>query len=46
MNINVQLLMANESAVMVIVANLVTVGSFAFLAGVIAFVLRQEKKTA
>lgn len=43
-NINVQLLTANESAAMVIVVNLATVGSFAFLAGIIAFVLRQEKK--
>lgn len=45
-NVNMQLLAANSLPVMVVVVNLATVGSFAFLAGIIAFVLRQEKRSA
>lgn len=45
-NINMQMLAVNSAIAMVIVVNLVTVGSFAFLAGIISFILRQEKKSA
>lgn len=45
-NVNMQTLTANSAIAMVIVVNLATVGSFAFLAGIIAFILRQEKKSS
>lgn len=44
-NINMQLLAAGSLAVMVVVVNLATIGSFAFLAGIIALVLHQDKKS-
>lgn len=45
-NINMQTLAANSAPAMVVVVNLATVGSFAFLAGIIAFIVRQGKKSA
>lgn len=44
-NINMQMLAAGSLAVMVVVVNLATIGSFAFLAGIIALVLRQDKRS-
>lgn len=45
-NINMQTLAAYSAPAMVVIVNLATVGSFAFLAGVIAFIVRQERKSA
>ena len=44
-NINMQMLAAGSLAVMVVVVNLATIGSFAVLAGIIALVLHQDKKS-
>ncbi len=44
-NINVQLLAANEAAMLIVVVDLATMGSFAFLAGIIVLVLKSERKS-